>query len=52
MKVEYTKSAVKTIQRMDASTKMRIKCAVDNIPDGDTVKVDKIAPRGQVYKEG
>jgi mRNA interferase RelE/StbE len=78
MMATYSTQAVKTLERMDASTKQRIREGVSKIPAGDIVKlqghtnlyrlrvgnwrvvfsyveadkvlVEKIAPRGQVYK--
>ena len=80
MRATYSKQAAKTLERMDAATKQRIRAGVNGIPAGDIVKmqghtelyrlriggwrivfsyveankviVNKIAPRGQVYKGG
>jgi mRNA interferase RelE/StbE len=75
----FSKQAVKTINRMDTSTKQRIKASIERLPDGDTkqiknrhivtyrlrvgdwrvlysfvnsytILIEKIAPRGDVYK--
>ena len=79
MKIEYSQKAVKTINRLDSSTKQRVRQSINNLPDGDVKKltgkintwrlrignwrilfsypdknvilIEKIAPRGQVYKE-
>jgi len=79
MDIIFSKQAIKTINRMDTSTKQRIKFAIKRLPDGDTkqlnnrqiityrlrvgdwrvlysfenaytILIEKIAPRGQVYK--
>ncbi len=78
MRATYSTQAAKTIERMDAATKQRIRDGVSKIPAGDIVKlrghtdlyrlrignwcvvfsyiepdkvlVERIAPRGQVYK--
>lgn len=78
MQAEYSKQAVKTIARMDANTKSRVRTGIESIPAGDikvlkgtadsyrlrvgdwriifsyidkdTLLVEKIAPRGEVYK--
>lgn len=80
MKIEYTKSAIKTISAMDSQTKQRIKQGIEGIPAGDikplqgyqglyrlrvgkwrvvfsyhaknTILIEKIASRGDVYKGG
>jgi mRNA interferase RelE/StbE len=80
MNVQYSKKAANILDRLDASTKKRIREAIASLPDGDikqltgrtsvyrlrvgdwrvlfsypngdTVLVEKIAPRGQVYREG
>jgi mRNA interferase RelE/StbE len=77
--VEYSKKAVKVINRLDAPLKQRIRAAVNALPKGDVrllsgktgtwrlrigdwrvlfsypernkILVEKIGPRGQVYKE-
>lgn len=76
--IRYSKQAIKTINAMDRPTKLRIKTAVEKLPDGDVkplkgtkdsfrirvgnwrilfsymsqdeVLIEKIAPRGEVYK--
>lgn len=76
--IRYSKQAIKTINAMDQPTKLRIKNAVEKLPDGDVkplkgtkdsfrirvgnwrilfsymsqdeVLIEKIAPRGEVYK--
>ena len=79
MNITFSKQAVKAINRMDTSTKQRIKTAIERLPDGDikqiknrhivtyrlrvgdwrvlysfmnssTILIEKIAPRGDVYK--
>jgi mRNA interferase RelE/StbE len=78
MNITYYKQAVKTLERMDAATKQRIKQGIEGIPKGDikklqghtelyrlrvgdwrivfsypdneTVLVEKISPRGEIYK--
>ena len=78
VKITYSKLAVKTLERMDAATKRRMKTAIERLPDGDTkqikgrdiitcrlrvggwrvlysfangeIFIEKIAPRGEVYK--
>jgi len=78
MNIIYSKQAVKAIARMNTQTKQRIKTAIEELPNGDTKRlegggiathrlrvgglrilysfddenifVEKIAPRGQVYK--
>jgi len=80
LKVEFSKKAVKVIERLDVPTKHRIRDAINALPEGDTkllsgqvetyrlrvggwrilfsypdndtILIEKIAPRGQVYKEG
>jgi mRNA interferase RelE/StbE len=80
MKVEYSKKAVKVINRLDSATKQRIRVAINALPNGDTkqltgriktwrlrvgdwrvlfsypekdiILIEKIAPRGQAFKEG
>jgi len=80
VRTEFSKKAVKVIEKMDLPTKERIRKAVFALPDGDikllsgkigvwrlrvgdwlvlfsypdknTVLIEKIAPRGQAYKEG
>ena len=79
MTIEYSKQSVKTIQRLDALTKQRIKHGIEGMPKGDIKKlqshtalyrlrigdwrivfsyindeailIERIAPRGDVYKE-
>jgi mRNA-degrading endonuclease RelE of RelBE toxin-antitoxin system len=50
MKIIYSKKAVKAIAHMDKITKQRIKLAIEKLPDGDTIAIEKIAPRGEAYK--
>ena len=78
MTVFYAKDAVKSINRLDAPTRQRIRQAVNGIPrgdikplqgtsdtfrlrvgdwrilfsypDDDTILVERVAPRGDVYK--
>jgi mRNA interferase RelE/StbE len=79
MNITFSKQAVKTINRMDTTTKQRIKAAIERLPGGDTkqlkerhittyrlrvgdwrvlysfedsstILIEKIAPRGDVYK--
>ena len=80
MNLVYSKTSVKAIKEMDKKTKLRIKSAIEKIPDGDikplrgsqslyrlrvgnmrivfsypdenTALIEKIAPRGDVYKKG
>jgi mRNA interferase RelE/StbE len=81
MDIIYSKQAIKTINRLDGTTKQRIKVSIEQLPNGDTkqikgrdiityrlrigswrvlysfgdngeIFVEKIAPRGDVYKEG
>ena len=80
MNIKYSKAAAKAISPLDKKSKLRIKTAIENIPNGDikplrgsgvlyrlrvgdrriifsypdidTVLVEKIAPRGGVYKGG
>ncbi len=39
MKVTYSKQAVKTLERVDATTKQRIRAGINGIPAGDIVKL-------------
>jgi len=78
LNIVYYKQAVKSLERLDASTKQRIKHGIMGIPKGDikklqghteiyrlrvgdwrivfsypddnTVLIEKISPRGEVYK--
>jgi mRNA interferase RelE/StbE len=78
MNITYYKQAVKTLERMDATTKQRIRQGIEGIPKGDikklqghmelyrlrvgdwrivfsypdneTVLIEKISPRGEIYK--
>jgi len=78
MNITYSRKAIKTIDSMDKNTKVKIRTAIENLPDGDTkqirgggiathrlrvggwrvlynidgdnIHIEKIAPRGQVYK--
>ena len=79
MQIIFSKDAAKTIARMDSKQKLRIRQAVEKLPQGDvkkvqghrietfrlrvgdfrvlysfydsnTIIVEKIAPRGQIYK--
>ena len=78
MQIEYSNQAIKTISRMDTTTKNRINKGILGIPDGDiktfkgspgsyrlrignwriifsypdkdTILIEKIAPRGEIYK--
>lgn len=78
MNITYYKQAVKTLERMDAATKQRVRQAIAGIPkgnikklqghtklyrlrvgdwrivfsypDSDAVLIEKISPRGEVYK--
>jgi mRNA interferase RelE/StbE len=78
MNIQYYKQAVKSLERMDAPTKHRIRQGIDGIPKGDikrlqghtelyrlrvgdwrivfsypdkgTVLIERISPRGEVYK--
>ena len=83
MNIEYSKKAVKIINRLDIITKQRIRQSINDLPDGDIkrlagqintwrlrvgdwrilfsypeypnkdiILVEKVAPRGQIYKEG
>lgn len=80
MNVEYSRQAVKAIQRQDKPTKHRIRAGIEGLPEGDikalqgadghyrlrvgdwriiftyideeTIYIEKIAPRGEVYKGG
>ncbi|MCL1808028.1 MAG: type II toxin-antitoxin system RelE/ParE family toxin [Oscillospiraceae bacterium] len=79
MNIIYSKKAVKAVNRMDNTTKQRIKAAIEKLPDGDikqirgskvttyrlrvggwrvlysfdkhdTISIEKISPRGEIYK--
>jgi len=39
VKITYSKLAVKTLERMDAATKRRMKTAIERLPDGDTKQI-------------
>ena len=80
MDIRYAKTAVKTIEGMDKTTKQRLKKVIEDLPKGDvkplkgsdslyrlhvgswrivfslpdanTILIEKIAPRGDVYKGG
>ena len=39
MQIEYSKQAVKAINRMDSFTKRRIKNAIEKLPSGDVKKL-------------
>ena len=77
--IVFSSKSIKTINRLDVTTKQRIRKAIQNLPNGDTkqlsgcintwrlrvgdwrvlfsypdddtILIEKIAPRGQVYKE-
>jgi mRNA interferase RelE/StbE len=79
LKIEFSKKSVKVINRLDVTTKQRLRQAINCLPEGDTklltgyidtwrlrvgdwrilfsypdrdtILVEKIAPRGQIYKE-
>ncbi len=78
LRIEYSRRAVKAINGMDRPAKLRIKSAIEGLPDGDvkplkgskgsyrlrvgdwrviysfpdddTILIEKIGPRGEVYK--
>ena len=78
MNIVYYKQAVKTLERIDSSTRQRIGKAISSIPEGDikrlrghtelyrlrigdwrivfsypdnkTILIEKISPRGDIYK--
>lgn len=39
MQIEYEKEALKHIQEQDKPTKLRLKSAIEKLPDGDVVKL-------------
>ena len=39
MNIIYSKQAIKSIKRMDATLKQRIKTAIEQLPDGDTKQI-------------
>lgn len=41
MRIEYSRAAVKVIERQDAKTKQRIKTAIELIPEGDIKPFDR-----------
>ncbi|WP_313584545.1 type II toxin-antitoxin system RelE family toxin [Lacrimispora sp.] len=78
MNIEYSKQAVKAINGMEKRGKLRIKAAIEGLPEGDIkplkgskgsyrlrvgdwrilfsypakdiILIEKIAPRGEIYK--
>lgn len=44
MEIEYTKQAVKQIERFDKTTKKRLKEAIENIPQGDIKRLQGVKP--------
>ena len=39
MEIVYHKQAVKTLERMDAAMRQRIKTAIERLPNGDTKQI-------------
>lgn len=78
MNIEYSRQAVKAINRLDRPTKHRIQAGIEKLPEGDvkplqgedghyrlriggwrivytcpdvnTFRIERVAPRGDVYK--
>ena len=78
MRIEFSKQAVKAIQKMDRQLKQRMKNGIEGLPEGDikplkgsagsfrlrignwriifsyldkdVILIEKIAPRGEIYK--
>lgn len=44
MEIEYTKQSLKQISRFDKPTKMRLKEAIEKIPQGDIKRLQGITP--------
>ncbi len=44
MEIIYTKKAQKQIEKLDKSTKKRIKSGIEGIPDGDIKRLQGVTP--------
>ncbi|HBN10944.1 MAG TPA: addiction module toxin RelE [Ruminococcus sp.] len=44
MNIEYTKQAVKQLERFDRPTKQRLKEAIEKIPNGDVKRLQNVMP--------
>jgi len=42
--IEYTKQAVKQLERFDRPTKQRLKEAIEKIPNGDVKRLQNVMP--------